>query len=104
MYTSARLEFDSCILISAHLWSCLVREGILSFFLMPFPHQTPPPKWSNPLSENGVAGWGIAQDTIRGMVSDYFLITGFFVKKSVKSRRFGGIWRRPARLDYLRAM
>jgi hypothetical protein len=38
------------------------------------------------------------------MVSDYFLITGFLVKKSVKSRPFGGIWRRPARLDYFRAM
>ena len=38
--------------------------------------------------------------TIRKMVGDYFLITGFLGEKTVKSSPFGGIWRRSARLDY----
>ena len=38
--------------------------------------------------------------SIRRMVGDDFLITGFLGEKTVKSSPFGGIWRRSARLDY----
>ena len=45
-------------------------------------------------------GWYHHREDGQWLFSDYWVL----VKKSVKSRPFGGIWRRPARLDYFRAM